>query len=549
MPSPETDDLVAWLRQPEVYPDQPEDVECVETHISWVFLTRRYAFKLKKPVRFDFLDYRTPELRRAACEAEVTLNTRLAPDVYLGVQPVAQKPSGAYVLGAGGEVVDYLVKMRRLPEARRLDILIERQEITEDEVQAVAQWLSSFYEQAPPLTLRPEEYLEELDHHVRDNRKVLLDAVAPELASLVRRLSQVQLEVIKLQPELLTDRVRDGRIIDGHGDLRPEHVYLVGPPAVIDCIEFSDEFRTLDVADELCFFAMECDRLGADGLARSVLQHIFRHIGDQPDQRLLRFYKCYRACVRAKVAALRSEQQARSESGDTLRLEEQYLELAEKYVRDEHPPRLIVVCGAMGTGKSTLAAALSEELGIEVLRTDALRRQEFGASEEDPGFEGGVYRPELRDAVYQRLFSQAGELLARGESVLLDGSFLSADHRRAAARLAERSKAGSFLLIHCRCPREVAKGRIAERRREGEDVSEARPELLERQLEEADLPTAAEGALLIDTTESLKAQVQAVLVRLAQPAKENRHTPAELSPLRRRDFDRGESSRDVPRSE
>ena len=321
--------LVEWLLRPEAYAERPAGVTLVETHISWVFLTDRYAYKLKKPVHFEFLDFSTLAARRVACEQEVRLNRRLAPDVYLGLaaverdsggnftlvepEPAARSSDSGAVASNGEPVSDWLVKMRRLPVNRTLAELVRAGQLGCADTERLIACLTDFYRRAAPLPLEPQPYRAALERHVRANRAELLNCenVEPEQTtcglspSAVRRIHAAQLQLLMLRPELFDVRVRAGRIVDGHGDLRPEHIYLLPEPAIIDCLEFSDELRHADVADELSFLAEECDFIGAGELGRRLAGQVLARLGDQPPAELLAFYRSYRACVRAKVAALR----------------------------------------------------------------------------------------------------------------------------------------------------------------------------------------------------------------------------------------------------
>ncbi|MCA9162562.1 MAG: hypothetical protein KDA62_06265, partial [Planctomycetales bacterium] len=250
-----------WMQSVAAYPFVTSDVEVIETHISYVYLTDRFVFKLKKPVRYEFLDFSTAEARRQACCEEVRLNRRLARDIYLDVVPITVD-DGHFHLGGDGKPVDWLVKMRRLPADRAMDELIRRGELTEAHVGQVAKTLANFYQQAPPVSLRCESYRQAIAQHVRANHLELSREVHQLPEPMIRRVWQAQQRVLQLWPDLLTTRVCDGRIVDGHGDLRPEHIYLAPSPTVIDCIEFNSDFRQIDVLDELCFLDMECVRLG-----------------------------------------------------------------------------------------------------------------------------------------------------------------------------------------------------------------------------------------------------------------------------------------------
>ena len=511
--------VVEFLSRPEIYPDRPSHVQRVETHISWVFLTDRFAYKLKKTVRFDFLDFSTPERRRAACEQEVRINQRLAPDVYLGVVPLTTDRRERLCLGNGGTVVDWLVQMRRLPAEQALDRRIADGRITPEEVAELSDRLIDFYQHLPPLDTRTDVYIRSIETHVAANRRELLQSEHGLDAPLIKRVHTAQLRLLRLAPELLATRVCDGRIVEGHGDLRPEHIYFRPSPVVIDGIEFNDEFRRLDVLDELSFLAMECAYLGAEWIGNQVVRDYCHAADDHPPELLLRFYESYRACVRAKVAALRARQVTDAASRAALLASAaRYLQLADRYVADSGPPLLIVVYGLSGTGKTVLADELAEQLGSDVLRTDALRRELWGDSspaEQLVGFNEQRYSPENRERVYEEMLRRAERLLQAGVSVILDGTFLSAESRGRAFELA-LEHAAETLFVHCHCPPEVARQRVVDRAAAGGSLSEIRPEhLAEQQLaveaesEIHELPTCE-----IDTTTSLPEMTQAVFARL-----------------------------------
>ncbi len=506
-------DLVAWLAQGDCYPDRPEHVEVVETHISWVFLTRRYAYKLKKPVRFDFLDFSTLAARQQACAAELRLNRRLAPSTYLAVVPVVQSSAGTWSLGGEGEPVDYLVQMWRLPTARRLDTLVEQGRAASGDGVRLERTLARFYRALPASDVTPEEYLATFERHVLDNRRVLLEFAPPLDAALVKRIHAEQLRLLRLAPERLLERVRAGRVVEGHGDLRPEHVYLMPEPVVVDCIEFSADFRRIDIADELCFLAMELSRSGAAALGEQILQNLLASLDDPADERLLRFYKSYRASVRAKVAALRSRQQQGAARKATLREAAEYLACADSYHAPRERPLLLVVSGLMGTGKSTLARALAEEMGLDRLSTDELRREQHDSSQQATAFGEGKYADAARARVYEAMFARAEELIAQGVSVVLDGTFTRAALRDAARKIAQRHRA-RFALLRCECPPDVARERIARRAAAGKDASEARPELFDRQRQNDEPP--GREALRVDTALPEPAQRAAVYRALAE---------------------------------
>ena len=504
-PPVEANDVVRLLSAPSSYPESPARIELEETHISWVFLTENFAYKLKKPVRFDFLDFSTPQRRQAACAAEVQLNRRLAPHVYLGVLPVTRRRGGLELDGAG-EPVDWLVKMHRLPSDASLLRRLASGAAERDDAARLAATLSQFYSRLRPLRIAPERYRSQTERHVRQNRRELLDERHGFDRILVERIHEAQLRLLRLASQLFDQRVLAGRIVEGHGDLRPEHIYLLSTPTVIDCVEFNAEYRQNDVADELSFLAMECGAEGACWFGEEVVRRCGDAIGDRPPEDLLHFYRSYRACVRAKVVALGTGRQ-RDEAIAKASLR---LHLADEHAQALGPPLVVVTRGLSGTGKSTLAKQLAESLGISHLETDAIRRELFGASLTPAAVGDGNYRPERVARVYEELFRRCSQLLESGRSALLDGTFLSATQRRQVMALASSQNAAP-LMVHCRCSEDVARRRIDARRASGEALSEARPDVYEAQKrreepDETDLPVC-----LIDTEAPQASSIALVL--------------------------------------
>ncbi len=505
--------IVQLLQSPSVYGYDTRSVETIETHISWVFLTDRFAYKLKKPVRFDFLDFSTSKLRHQACEHEVELNRRLAPGVYRGVVPIVRTASGDLAVDGRGTPVDWLVKMKRLPANAALDVLIREGNLNASAIIQLAKTLAAFYEDLPPVMLKVEDYRSNIEQHVLANRAELAASAHHLDTPKIRRIHAAQLRVLRLMPDLLDDRVRNGRIVEGHGDLRPEHIYFAPSPIVIDCIEFNREFRTLDVIDELAFLAMECDLLGAAKITEPIFEQYMEQSGDVPPHSLLAFYRIYRACVRAKVSALRAEQLTGESRGQQLALAGKYLALADQYSRSLGPPLLIVVRGLPGTGKSTIAQQISEQLELDLLQTDAVRQTVFGPKSERSEFNEGRYRPEKRTRVYETMHAQAEQILGSGMSVVLDGTYSSVALRQDAERLAKRQQA-ECLVVHCQCPKELALQRIQSRMQAGGSLSDARPEFFERQLLAEEPDSSDQQSLKVDTSGSSAEQIRRVFVAM-----------------------------------
>lgn len=320
-----TVEKVRFLASPAAYPGGAGPVEVQETHLSWVFLVGDRVYKLKKPARYPHLDFTTLAAREANCREEVRLNRRLAPDVYLGVRPLTLAAGRRLAIGGDGEVVDWLVEMRRLPAARMLDRAIVDDTVAADSVALVARRLAEFYRQAPPTGLGPADYVGQFASEHAISRDVLTrPGFDLDRRPLDRALGRVE-ETLDGHPGLLHRRVETGRIVEGHGDLRPEHICLVEPPAIIDCLEFSRRLRLVDPLDELLFLTLECDRLGARWVGEMVLDHYLGESGDQPEDRLVAFYWAYRACLRARMSL------AHLLEPET-RTPEKWLPLARRYV-------------------------------------------------------------------------------------------------------------------------------------------------------------------------------------------------------------------------
>jgi aminoglycoside phosphotransferase family enzyme len=324
---------VAFLRRPQAYPDESAAVNAVETHMSWVFLTGRLAFKLKKPARYDFLDLRSQDSRRRSCEDEVRLNRRLAPEIYLGTVPLTEDADGALAVGGIGEPVDWLVKMRRLPAERMLDQAIRAGGVKTRELRTVAGLLARFFNDAVPVAMPPAEYRRRLANAVTTYRRTLADPSRGMPVRSVAKVTATLRKVVMGEAPLFDRRIRRGRIREGHGDLRAEHVFLGPKAAVIDCLDYNRDLRIQDSADELCLLAIECEILGTPGAGKVILETCCDRLGDEPPPELIAFYKARRAMMRASSALLHSADGSAGDSAVRRGWAETYLALAEQYAR------------------------------------------------------------------------------------------------------------------------------------------------------------------------------------------------------------------------
>ena len=514
-----TRELRDFLANPATYKVR-STVEVIETHISYVFLVGEQAYKLKKPVKFDFLDFSTVTKRKDACEAEVALNRRMSPKVYLGVLPVRRNSDGVLTLddSDSGKVVDWLVHMRRLKADRMLTnrLCSSDAKAKATDIRKVAEFLAEYYSSQAPVTISVDHFQSRRRQHIEDNQwKLLALADSSEVRAQICRIHQAQLRFLISHSDLLASRVLDGRIVEGHGDLRPDHVYIYNSPLVIDCIEFNREYRLVDVIDELAFLAACCDRFGEPTVGESIFAAYEQQSGDICNPQLVAFYKSYRACVRAKVAGLRQEQ-VESENGGNRQKEKGYLDLAESYVRSFDRPIALIVGGLMGSGKSTLAHSLQKTFACPLISSDAIRRnanfETASGISQDNDFDYGVgkYATKARIAIYKDMVARAESMLSISSDIIFDATFSTQETRQLVVDFA-KSHDFHVLQIQCECPRDEAIRRIWERNQTGESDSEARPEHYDHQVAEYEPPLSSVPVACVDTTQATtKAHADAV---------------------------------------
>ncbi len=515
-------ELAEALQRPDAYPFPVHEVGFRQTHISWVFLAGAYAYKVKKPVNLGFLDYTTLERRRFYCQEEVRLNRRLAPDVYLGVVPITPGPR----VEGHGPAIEYAVKMRRLPEPRMLDRLLAAGALHEGDIDRLAQRLARFHAEAEtgPRVERGGSI-----EIVRRNWQENFDQVQPYLGWTI---SARELESCRrfvdhelASPEVFEARLRHGRIRDCHGDLRAESVWMGedGQFEVFDCIEFNERFRYGDVASEVAFLAMDLDWRGRPDLAWSWTDAYRRASGDEGMLELLPFYKCYRAFVRGKVESMAvneqgftdDERQARKESAS------QHFRLAELYTA-QLAPVLILMCGQVGSGKTTVARGLASLLGLPLLSSDVVRKELAGleAGARSPSsLDAGLYRPEARRAVYEELYRRASDCLRRGQSAIADATFGEAAERSRAVAAAERHGAGYFVLETV-APARLIRRRLEARQRQPSSASDAGVEVFQRTRSRFEPPSEipADHRCTLDLAGGIAQPVNAAVAAVLQRA-------------------------------
>ncbi|MGW7527988.1 bifunctional aminoglycoside phosphotransferase/ATP-binding protein [Streptomyces sp. NPDC054783] len=436
-----------------------------ETHTATLFFVGDRAYKVKKPVDLRFLDYTTVSARRAACEREIALNRRFAPDVYVGLGEFRSP---------GAETPEPVVVMRRMPEDRRLSHLVRVGADVDDVLRTVARHLAAWHAAAP-------RGIDVAEQGTRDALSARWEASFAQVHTLAAegvvpdRLTEIEHLVRRYlagRKRLFDARIEQGRVVDGHGDLLAEDVFCLDDgPRVLDCLEFDDHLRYVDGLDDAAFLAMDLEQLGAPEAAAYFLARYGEYSGDPAPTSLWHHYVAYRAFVRAKVSVIQARQGAPGAQTALRRL----ASMALRHLRTS-AVCLTLVGGLPGSGKSTLSGALADRLGITLLSSDRMRKELAGIPAEQSaaaGYGEGLYTPEWTARTYAALLDHATVLLTSGESVVLDATWSDAAQREAAVHTAERAGA-DLVALHCHVPSDVSAARLNTR---APGASDAGPEI------------------------------------------------------------------------
>ena len=502
--------LIEPLSDPSAYLQTVEDVQVHQTHISVVFLAGDLAYKIKKPVTLGFVDYGTPERRRHCCEEEVRLNRRLAPEVYLGVVPVTEE-SGSIRMEGTGEVVDWAVKMRRLPDEATLRSHLVEGGVGSDDLEELARRIAKFHASArsgPDVSAHGS--LEAIARNARDNLDEATNHVGATISrSVFDRLKARTETVMARLGSIIEDRARRRVTRDTHGDLRLDHVYWFpdrDPPddwIAVDCIEFDERFRYADPIADLAFLAMELSLAGRSDLAGPFVEEYLRQADDEEGRALLAFYRAYRAAVRGKVEGMKQEQPEISPADrDAARARARALWLFALSELEEpnQRPGLVLVGGLPGSGKSTVSRSLAERAGFTVIRSDEVRKELAEASGETTspaGFGEGLYRAEWNERTYGECLRRADGLIFEGRRVLIDASFREEARRRRFLDAAGRWGITASMLL-CQADPDVVRERLARRQGDASDADWEIHQVAAKQWEEPG-PTTRPFVRRIDT--------------------------------------------------
>ncbi len=510
---PSSSTLIASMNNAFAFGHPVGDIRLIETHISWVLLTGTYAYKIKKPVDFGFLDFSTLEKRRYYCEQEIRLNRRFAPQLYLDLVEIRGSEDKPHI-GGQGEILEYAIKMLEFPQHSLLSNYASRHELTTDIIDAIAATVSKIHAHGDPADGDSDYGSAAQVRHWSDENLVQIAEAIP-----VANLPNAFFELRRWYAEneallgMVETRKAEGHVRECHGDLHLGNMAMIdGKITLFDCIEFNPELRWIDTISETAFVTMDLHARGYPEYGWRFLNLYLQQSGDYDAVALLRYYFIYRALVRAKVEALRTVQQQ-----DTSRAHIQpaldYIELANRWAHS-HRAALILMHGLSGSGKSTIAAQLVERLGAIQLRSDIERKRIYGfdalessASELDQG----IYTPAATAATYGRLAELASQLLSADYTVIADATFLMQSQRRELLDL-ELDCDFRTVIVDCQAPESELRQRIVAR--EG-DASEANLEVLEDQMatqqpfsdferEQASVVTVASGGLEPETVEKIR---------------------------------------------
>ena len=499
--------LIQALQNPALYPHPVDNIQLLETHISWVILTGSIAYKIKKAVNFDFLDFSTLEKRHFYCNEEVRLNRRFAPDLYLDVVAVRGSPERPTWQGEGA-TIEYAVRMRQFPQQALLSSLASRHGITEDHVDEIAALVADMHASAAVADANGQYGLPGGIHHwVVEN----FMHIRPALPDGGRRqrldcLEQWCEQEFRRREAVFHTRRVEGFVRECHGDLHLGNLALIdGRITPFDCIEFNPRLRWIDVMSESAFLVMDLQDRGYPELACRFLNTLLQRTGDYAGVGILRYYLVYRALVRAKVTVLRIVQAVASTApnDEVWREYDSYAELAAGYA-EALAPALIITHGVSGSGKSWMAFRLANRMGAIQLRSDVERKRLFGYrmdAKTGSGVQSGIYTAEASRQTYARLANLARYLIDGGYTAIVDAAFLKHNERMQFRLLAEELGV-PFVLLDFFAHEALLRERICGRQVSGTDPSEAGVEVLQVQLRlrEALDSDERKHAIAIDTS-------------------------------------------------
>lgn len=522
--------ILKALLRPETYGKDVKQVRLIQTHTSWVFLTGDFAYKIKKPVFFGFLDYTTLEARKFFCEEEYRLNRRLSSDIYLAVLPVVQLTSSGkqkVSFGGEGEIIDYAVKMKELPQERLMTELLKQDNITYPTIDEIAKIIANFHQTAETgQGINQFGSVETIKFNWDENFAQTEEFIGKTLSQ--RAFCLIKKTVYRFMLDnfdLFVKRISEGKIRQCHGDLHSKNIFITDKVYIFDGIEFNQRFSCCDIASEIAFFVMDLDYYNKHHLANFFIDRYLQYSKDYDLLALLDFYKCYRAYVRGKVTSFNLNDKGISAEDKSLaqRTARRYFRLAGNYAQNLFAsPKLIVMIGLPGVGKTHFAQALAPKINAYHLRTDIIRKE----LEQIPfdqhhytGYGKGIYTSNISARTYDEMFSRARRYLAYGKSCILDATFSMQAPRRTAQKIAQEFNA-NFLMVGCYCPKKLVLKRMHKRERSF-DFSDANPEVYEAMRKNFDPVAKTTNVIKVNTAKPLRPYIKKIVAKLRE-GKRNR---------------------------
>lgn len=492
----------------ESFPFKTSQLKVIQTHISYVFITDEIVYKIKKPVNFGFLDFTTLEKRKFFCEKEVELNKRLSPEIYLGVVPVTEK-DGNFKFEGEGKIVEYAVKMKRLPDEGMMKKLLKDERIIEKHIDLIVEVLVPFYKSAKTgEEVNKYGSIETISYNTNENFEQTKDFIGVALTEeKYNYIVNYNNEFIKQNKALFEKRIKEGFIRDGHGDLYSANICFddLKKVYIFDCIEFNERFRCGDVCCDISFLAMDLDYHRFRNLSDYFIKSYVEKSGDKDVYKLLNFYKCYRAYVRGKIGCFTyaSSGISEEERKEALFSAQKYFDLAYHYAGGI--PKVIVFLGLSGTGKTFLSLNLLKKMPAVYLASDIVRKKLLKLDPEKhyyAEFEKGIYSPEISFKTYEKMIEMAIEELSYGRDVIVDATFREKVYRDLLREKLKNVKAKVYW-IWCRAEDEIVKERILKRKME-KTYSDALWDIYLSQKHKFHLPEDCKPLLILDTSESLE---------------------------------------------
>jgi len=499
------------------YPNSPQKVRMMQTHTSWIFLTGEYAYKIKKPVNFGFLDYTSLKKRKKFCDEEIRLNRRLCPWLYLGVVPVV-RCGQRLAIERPGEVVEYAVKMVELPQSAIMTQLVKKKKIDFSLIGRMAKIVSDFHESAEASD-EVSKYGSMATVKYNWNENFLQTEEFINLLLPKRRFGRIKENVEKFMVEkrpIFEERLRQGKVRWLHGDFHSGNIFITDRICIFDCIEFNPRFSCSDTAAEIAFFVMDLDFLDSKEFGDYFVHRYIHHSKDSQILMLLDFFKSYRAYVRGKVMGFKafSDEVKDSERNVSKDVARKYFILSEHYANGLFDdPVLVIVYGLPGVGKSLISREVAKRMNLLHLRSDIVRKELASVplyEHRYSPFAKGLYSGRMRERTYHRMLELARDVLAVGKGCVLDATFSERDWRMRSRQLALEMRL-PFFSVYCECPEEIVFERIAKRRN---DPSDATREIY-REMKNYFSPPEPES-IVVDTSQRLSRLMRPLLSQLTK---------------------------------